>query len=236
MGCGPSRATNKHSGLGLPTDCSGSLCDTYIHDISDVDVLTITSDRIGAETLLMDIDTLNSYNKLLIQFTNLQGNNTDKTTYGMMYTTILQFINDNGANITDAQVSLLLLAGNIPSSPINVNFAMIDLVEFMSIGGSTAIPANVKTWYNNYVEMLYQLVVHTPTYTPSDLNAQVTTWLAANPAPSKSGFRNFNSTKANDILPSIINNARANQQISGFSDYSGILSQTKLLPKNYHNF
>jgi len=244
MGCGPSRQSNKHSGLGLSTDCSGSLCDKYIHDISEV---SISTDRITAESMLMNMSTLTDYNKLLISFANLQQNNKDKTTYGTMYSAILQFINDNGVNISDAQVALLLSATNIPITNISsgssntvagigIDFAMIELLDIMAITTSTAVPANVTTWYNNYVEMLYQLLVHAPTYTPNDINTQVNTWIAANPMPTASGFTNFNSTKANDILPSIIKNARLNKQISGFSDYNGILSQTKLLPKNYHNF
>jgi hypothetical protein len=240
MGCGPSRANNKHSGLGLSTDCSGSLCHTYIHDISDVEVLSISSDRIMAETILMDIDTLTDYNKLIIQYTGLQANNTDKTTYGMMYSNILKFINDNGANITNDQVSLLVSAtntmttsGSVTSgtttvSPIALDFAMVQMVDIMSISGSTAIPSNVKTWYNNYVEMLYQLVVNTPAYTPNDINLKVNSWITANPPPD-TGFNRFTNYKSKMTT-------KKSKQISSFTDYSGILSQTKLLPKNYHNF
>jgi len=210
MGCGPSRSS-KRPGLTLPTDCSGSYCNKTISDVSGIPVFDLFSReleyRIVAEIALMDVPTLNSFKTIAGPSVILA----PTTNIGRTYTSIMTFINDNGANITDEQVKLMKDAAMIETSPIVMNF-MLMLAYYQT---STAIPANVSTWYNRYVEMLYQAVIKTPAYTPTQLNAAVTLWLATNPSPgiSVSGFTNQSSS-----LENIINNVK-NNKISGFTDF-----------------
>jgi len=209
MGCGQSRAS-KPPGLTLPTDCSGSYCNKTINDVSGIPVTDLISReaeyRIVAETALMDIRTLNSFKTIADPAIILA----PSANIGRSYTSIMTFINDNGANITAEQVNLMKAAVMIQESPLIINF-MLMLTYFQT---STAVPANLATWYNSYVEMLYQAVTKLPAYTPTQLNAAVTLWLATNSAPIlRAGFTNQNSS-----LQTVINNVK-NNKISGFSDF-----------------
>jgi hypothetical protein len=241
MGCGSSRASNKHPGLKLPTDCSGAYCNLAISDISGIDPASVISEelkgRILAEIALMDIDTLNSF-KAIVDPSTLMSSTAK---FGDSYSKVMKFINENGANITDAQVNLLKEATQVSSPPsaIMIQF-MIMLMSYYytppNSAGSpvSSVPANVATWYSNYVEMLYQAVTKTPAYTPTQLNAAVTAWLVSHPSPgvSVSGFSNQNSA-----LQTVINNVK-NNKISGFSDFKpyDVECRHQRCDNGYHTF
>jgi len=218
MGCGPSRNNNKHPGLKLPKDCSGSICDLTVSDASG-ELLEFT-ERVAAQSLLMDVDTLKG-------FMDMQSKFTAATKYSEMYSKSIEYLNENGANISEEQVTLLNSASHLEGSQLLMNLLFVQMMI-----GMDRITSTTSTWYSTYVEMLYEKVTHTPRYTPVQLNTEIDTWLSANPAPNVAGFTNQNSS-----LQTVINNVK-NNKVSGFTDfkpYDGTVVKNRFM-NDYHSF
>ena len=207
MGCGPSRR-NKHPGLNLPTDCSGATCNVYMNPGS---VDQVFARREIAETLLMDFDTLqNYYNTLVKDF------NPTTTLYRDYYSKSMKFFNENGANISDEQV--LILYTSYSTSTIIQEYYIYSLMKFIL---NASMTSNMFTWYNTYVEMLYQKLMNTPLYNSNQYTAQIVAWLAANPAPTMSGFTDLKNLSNYNSLLSIVNQIKLdNKKVSGFTNYT----------------
>ena len=190
MGCGPSRPINRRPGLNLPADCSGSYCDIAINDISDVNIISLIPDglrkRISAELALMDVDTLNRFKTLVDPSTLMRST----AKFGVTYSKIINFINNNGSNITDAQVNLFMdAAGSSSQGPGFVGVMFLNMVERYYYTESPPaqpfppVPADISAWYSRYVEMLYRELTKTPAHTPMQLNAAVLQWIFTNIPP-----------------------------------------------------
>ena len=205
MGCGPSRPTNKRPGLNLPTDCSGSYCELPMSDSSGVSLEFLQRSEVS--TMLMNVETLKGY-------LNVQSNFTPATKYKEFYSKTIEYINENGANISEEQVLLLHTAGQLEGSKLLTNLFIINLAIALN-----NVPSAMSRWYDNYVEMLYVKVTHTPAYTPAQINTEIDNWLTTNSPPVISGFTNQNG---NSLLQNVINNVgnnMINKKVSGFSDF-----------------
>lgn len=189
MGCGPSRPINRRPGSNLAADCSGSYCDIAINDISDVNIMTLIPDglkkRLSAEIILMDVDTLNRFKTLVDPSTVM----TSTAKFGVTYSKIIRFINENGSNLTDAQVNLLMDAASSGSNQgfVGVMFFYMSTTYFYAQNGGSqslpSVPANLSAWYSRYVEMLYNELTKTPAHTTTQLNVAVLEWILANRPP-----------------------------------------------------
>jgi hypothetical protein len=269
MGCGTSRQGRKRNEHKLPTDCSGQPCNFLASDNSGADLIAAipadTKTRILAELVLMDIDTLNAFTKV-VDLGKLPANNGKiEITEGTMeekYVKIIEFINEYGADIKDSHFELLKSASPYPPvdqpSPIIGIFSMI-LAFYMT---STKVPWKLSVWYDNYVEMLYKTIINEPPYTPDEVNEQVTKWLTANMPPLFEGFTSkeaeaklrqriaanmtnakqvsgfTNQNTGSDSLQDIVGNVKKIQPVSGFTDFKPFdgLVQRNRFKNDYHSF
>jgi len=206
MGCGSSR--HKNTGLNLPTDCSGNKCDLPT-DFLNID--PVFSKREIAQTLLMDYNTYRDYYN-----TVLNDVLTDRTRPFKYYiSNAHNFFNKNGANITNEQVHILYTS--YLNSDIIKEHLILCMIFFVS---NTSMPRTRVTWYDSYVEMLYNTIMNTPLYSSSQFTAKVVDWLADNPAPDMDGFRDLNNFNNYKSLISVANEIKLqNKKVSGFTNY-----------------